>query len=85
MASISVDATVFGWTEEIILRERLWSRSTFARATAGAVRDVGFALLPTHIAPHYDVVLSAANAREASRLLAVFGQPIDNPFKRRRR
>lgn len=46
MASVSVDATVFGWTEEIILRERLWSRTTFAGAAVGAVRQAGFRSCP---------------------------------------
>ena len=46
MASISVDGMVGGWTEELLLRERLWSRSNFARATVGAVRAAGFCRAP---------------------------------------
>lgn len=41
MASISVDATVAGWTLEAILRDRLWSRTSYATATAGALQDAG--------------------------------------------
>jgi hypothetical protein len=85
MCSVSVDATVAGWTEELILRERLWSRSTFARAAVGAVRSAQFTILPTHDAPHFDIVLSEATADEAHRLLGVFGEPVQNPFKRRKR
>lgn len=80
MASISVDGLVAGWKVELVLRERLWSRSKFATATAGAVRAEGFEVLPTHDAPHFDVVLA-----EAGRLLEVFGPPGDNPFKKRGR
>jgi hypothetical protein len=85
MASISVDGMVGGWTEELLLRERLWSRSNFARATVGAVRAAGFVVLPTHDVPHFDVVLAEASSDEAARLLAVFGPAVNNPYKRRRR
>ena len=34
MVSVSVDGTVAGWTVELVLRERMWSRSHFATATA---------------------------------------------------
>ena len=40
---------------------------------------------PTHLAPHFDIVLDEASVAEAARLRAVFGPPEDNPFKRRRR
>jgi hypothetical protein len=85
MASISADGLVAGWTVELVLRERMWSRSQFATATAGAVRAAGFEVLPTHDAPHFDVVLSEATLADAGRLLEVFGQPEDNPFKKRGR
>lgn len=85
MASISVDGLVGGWTLELVLRERMWSRSQFAPARAGAVRDAGFEVLPTHHAPHFDIVLAEATDAEAARLLAVFGAPEDNPFKKRGR
>jgi hypothetical protein len=85
MASVSVDGTVAGWTVELVLRERMWSRSQFATATAGAVRMEGFEVLPTHDAPHFDVVLREASHTEAAKLLAVFGSAVANPFKRRGR
>lgn len=69
----------------MILRERLWSRSTFARASVAAVRSAGFTLLPTHGAPHFDIVLGEGTADEAHRLLGIFGEPVQNPFKRRKR
>jgi hypothetical protein len=85
MASISVDGLVAGWTLELVLRERMWSRSQFATATAGAVRHGGFEVLSTHDAPHFDIVLAEATTAEAGRLLMVFGPPEDNPFKKRGR
>ncbi len=45
MASVSVAATIGDWTLERILRERLWSRSTYA-TTVATVRQAGFELLP---------------------------------------
>lgn len=85
MASISVDGAVAGWSRERLLQERLLSRSQYAVAVVGRVQDAGFELLPTHLAPHFDIVLAEASVAEAARLLAVFGPPEDNPFKRRRR
>lgn len=85
MASISVDGLVAGWTVELVLRERMWSRSQFATATAGVVRGAGFEVLPTHNAPHFDIVLAEASDAEAARLLEIFGSPEDNPFKKRGR
>ncbi len=85
MASVSVDGTVAGWTAELLLRERLWSRSQFATATVGEVRAAGLVVLSTHAAPHFDIVLGDASLAEAARLVAIFGTPEDNPFKRRRR
>lgn len=38
MASVSVDGTVAGWTVELVLRERMWSRSQFATGTSGGPR-----------------------------------------------
>lgn len=85
MASVSVDGTVAGWTAELLLRERMWSRSQFATATVVQVRAAGFVVLPTHAAPHFDIVLGDASLAEAARLVAIFGTPEDNPFKHRRR
>lgn len=85
MASVSVDGTVAGWTAELLLRERMWSRSKFATATVAQVRAAGFLVLPTHAAPHFDIVLGDALVAEAARLVATFGTPEENPFKHRRR
>ncbi len=85
MASVSVDGTVAGWTVELVLRERMWSRGQFATATAGDVREDGFEVLPTHDAPHFDIVPRESSHTEAARLLAVFGPAETNPFKKRGR
>src|SRR5437868_6517180 len=79
MASVSVDGTVAGWTVELVLRERMWSRSQFATATAGVIRAHGFEVLPTYDAPHFDIVLRDASHTEAAKLLEAFGPPEDNP------
>lgn len=85
MTSISVDGTVAGWTIELVLRERMWSRSRYAIATVGSVDAAGFEILPTYAAPHFDIVLADATLAEAGRLLALFGPAEQNPFKRRGR
>ena len=85
MFSVSVDATVDPWTLEAILRERLWSRSTYAVCPAAALRDAGYVVLATHGSPHYDVILADDDPGTAASLLAVFGAAEVNPFKRRRR
>lgn len=83
MTSVSVDATVGPWTLEAILRDRLWSRSSYGACPVAGLRQAGFGLLPTHEVPHYDVVLSEPIGPEAARLLALFGEPLHNPYKRR--
>lgn len=85
MASVSVDGTVAGWTVELVLRERMWSRSHFAVVESAAVREAGFEVLATHRAPHFDIVLAAPTSDEAGKLLEVFGPAEQNPFKRRGR
>lgn len=85
MHSVSVDATVGAWTLEAILRDRLWSRSTYAACPAATLRDAGYGLLATHGSPHYDVILADAEPGTAATLLAAFGAAEVNPFKRRRR
>jgi hypothetical protein len=85
MPSISVDVTVHGWTVESILRERLWSRSTYATSRVEDIRGAGFALLPTFETPHYDVVLPAPTTAAVGILLELFGAPVKNPYRRRRR
>jgi hypothetical protein len=85
MASISVAATVSGWSVDRILQELLWSRSNYATSTAGALRDAGYELLPTHSVPHYDVLLPSATLEDAGRLLELFSAGQPNPFRRRTR
>ena len=84
MASVSVDATIGGWALEAILRDRLWSRSTYTTTTVGALRHSGRDLLPTFGAPHYSLLLPAATLEAASSLLATFGPAERNPYRRRR-
>lgn len=87
MYSVSVSLTVDGWDLAALLIVALSSRTTFAASTVGAVRCGGPAsgLLPTYDAPHYDPLLGSAEYREAEALLAVFGPPEANPYKRRGR
>ncbi len=84
MASISVDATVAGWTVEAILRDRLWSRSSYATTTVGALRANGYELLATFEVPHFDVLMPAATREAASTLLSFFGPAERNDYRRRR-
>ncbi len=84
MASISVDGTVAGWTLQAILRDRLWSRTSYATTTLPSVREAGYELLPTFDAPHFDVVVPTATADAASTLLSLFGPAERNPYRRRR-
>jgi hypothetical protein len=84
LPSVSVDATVAGWTLEAILRDRLWSRSSYATTTVSALREAGYELLPTFEVPHFDVVLPAAALDAASSLLSLFGPIERNTFRRRR-
>jgi len=81
MASISVAATVAGWTLERILRERLRSRPTYATSSVGTVLDAGYELLATHRRPHYDIVLPSATIESASTLLSLFRADTTNPFR----
>lgn len=84
MSSVSVDAAVAGWTVEAILRDRLWSRSSYSTGVVRVLRGAGFELLPTFEAPHYDVVLPTATTDAASTLLSLFGPAERNPYRRRR-
>ncbi len=85
MYSVSVDATVDSWTLDAILRDRLWSRSTYAACPATVLHDAGYVLLATHRSPHYDIVVADGEPGTAAILLGVFGAVEVNPFKRRRR
>jgi hypothetical protein len=84
MPSVSVDATVGGWTVEAILKERLWSRTSYAATTAGRLRQAGYVLLPTFDVPHYDLLLPTTTEDAAGRLLSLFGPAERNPYRRRR-
>lgn len=83
MYSISVSVAVGRWDLPGLLAGPLRSRATYAVTTVGALREEGFALLPTYDAPHYDLLLRSAEYRDAQALLAVFGSPEPNPYKRR--
>lgn len=83
MFSVSADATVAGWTLEVILSDRLWSRSTYATCTVGLLREAGYKLLPTHQEPHFDILLPGGRLEDAAALLALFGETLHNPYKRR--
>lgn len=85
MFSISVSLTVDGWDLAGLLAGPLASRSAFAVSTAGAIRHAGFELLPTYEAPHYDLLLASGEYREAEAVVAIFGSPEPNPYKRRGR
>ena len=85
MPAVSVDVTVSGWTVESILRDRLWSRSTYATSTVENIRQAGYELLPTFETPHYDVVLPGMTSAAVGILLELFGTPLTNPYRRRRR
>lgn len=85
MIAISVDLTIAGWTVERILRERMWSRSTYATATVGVLRAAGYELVATSTAPHYSVILSDTTEAAAAALLAHFGPTLQNQFRQRRR
>jgi hypothetical protein len=85
MYSISVNLTVAGWDLDALFAGPLASRSTYATATVGAVRTAGFELLPTFVAPHYDLLLSGGQYPDAERAREVSSAPEPNPFKRRGR
>lgn len=84
MASVSVSATVAGWTVEELLAGPLVTRSRYAVCRIGALQAVGYELLATGPAPHFDIVLKEASLRECERLLAQFAEAQDNPDKKRR-
>jgi len=85
MYSVSVSLTVDGWDLARLLAGPLSSRTAFAASTVGAIRRAGFGLLATYEPPHYDLLLGSAEYREAEALLAVFGPPEVNPYRRRGR
>jgi hypothetical protein len=52
-------------------------------STAGRLRSLGFALLPTLARPHFDVVLPDVEEPTLDRLELAFDQPIPNPGRAR--
>ena len=84
MPSVSVDATIAGWTVHAILEQRLWTRTSYATTTVARLREAGYVLLPTFDVPHYDLLLPAATEAAAGTLLSVFGPAERNPYRRRR-
>ncbi len=85
MIAISVDLTIEGWSFDRILRERMWSRSTFATTTVGELRIAGYELIATNAAPHYSVVLPDTDEASARDFLGHFGPTMVNEYKHRRR
>lgn len=79
MASISVAATDTGWPLDRILRERLWSRSTYATTTVGTVRRAGYELLATHSRPHYGHPSAFGDVRERHYAVVVVRSWHDQP------
>ena len=51
--------------------------------TVGRVRFLGFALLPTLEAPHFDVLLPDLEPGTLDRLELGFDPPVPNPARRR--
>lgn len=84
MASISVGATVGDWTLESILRDRLWSQTSYATSDSQSARTGCIRLLPTFDAPHFDVLVPTATVDAASTLLSLLGPAEGNPYRRRR-
>ena len=52
-------------------------------STVGRLRSLGFALLPTLDAPHFDVLLPDLEAGTLDRLELGFDPPVPNPARRR--
>ncbi|MEO6206211.1 MAG: hypothetical protein ABIO67_12655 [Mycobacteriales bacterium] len=84
MASVSVSATMTGWTLEALLAGPLVSRRQFATTTVATLRSAGYELLATGPAPHFDIVMGEVSLDACEHLLAHFSAARDNPYKRRR-
>jgi hypothetical protein len=52
-------------------------------STVGRLRSLGFALLPTLDAPHFDVLLPDLESGTLNRLELGFDPPVPNPARRR--
>ncbi|MGQ0623727.1 MAG: hypothetical protein ACT4PP_03590 [Sporichthyaceae bacterium] len=81
LAAVSAEATVGERTlGDVLAGPRLRTRSRYASATARALLDAGFALLPSFLAPHYSIVLPAYSESVARRLIEVLGEVHPNPY-----
>lgn len=85
MIAVSVDLTIEGWSLDRILRERMWSRSTFSTTTVGELHAAGYELVATNAPPHYSVLLLRADEDSARNFLGHFGPTMVNEYKQRRR
>jgi hypothetical protein len=78
--SISVSLTLDKSVEELCSTDKRISRYGKVRlSTAGRLRELGFALLPTLDRPHYDVVLPDLDHETLDRLELGFDPPIPRP------
>lgn len=85
LCAISAEATVTGWTLELILGgPRLRTRSRYAAVSAGVLTDAEFGLLPTFVAPHYSVLLDPYTPERVAHLLHLLGEAKVNPHHVRR-
>lgn len=72
-------------TDEILAGPRLRTRRTYASAPVSALRDAGFEVLPTFIAPHVSVVLPAYDETSVRALVDILGPEHVNPHYLRTR
>jgi len=75
---VAIDASV-----EELCRERteLQRHGKIRLSTAGRLRSLGFALVPTLDRPHYDVVLPDLTDATLDRLETGFDRPVLNPCR----
>ena len=78
--TISVSLTIDGSVDELCSTDKRISRYGKVRlSTAGRLRGLGFALLPTLDRPHYDVVLPDLDDETLGRLELGFDPPMPRP------
>jgi hypothetical protein len=65
-------------SERSILSSKLRNYPAVYRTSVSTLRDAGFELLPTFIAPHYTVLMSSLES--ANDLAAAFGNLVGNPY-----
>lgn len=68
-----------------VLSDKLVSYPKYRLAQVGALREAGFEVLPTFVAPHVTIVLPDLDDKTLDRLLDTFGPVRDNLEYRRRR